>query len=86
MLIVILPTLHHAGVVTRNIETMIEWYTRVPGIESKFESFTLSNTTLGKYVCARSQAPIVETSGLFAASEYHTSLSLSTFLMKSFAS
>ena len=43
---VILPTLHHVGIVTTNIETMIEWYAKVLGMKPNFESLTSLNEAI----------------------------------------
>ena len=39
---VIIPTLHHVGIVTRNIEMMIEWYAKVLGMKPNFVSLSSS--------------------------------------------
>ncbi len=40
---IILPTLHHVGIVTRNIERMIEWYAKVLGMRPNFQSLASSD-------------------------------------------
>ena len=43
---VIVLTIHHVGIVTRNIETMIEWYAKVLGMKPNFKSTSSSKTNL----------------------------------------
>jgi catechol 2,3-dioxygenase len=43
---VIVPTMHHVGIVTRNIETMIEWYAKVLGMKPNFVSLSPSNKAM----------------------------------------
>jgi catechol 2,3-dioxygenase len=43
---VILPTMHHVGINTKNIETMIEWYAKVLGKKPNFVSLSPSEKAI----------------------------------------